>query len=262
MADGQKNIIVRSSGENPTEKILANICDNAFLKLWVYPNPYKKKGDELCDVLVLFDEHIFIFSVKEIKFNTEKDIDVAWKRWKRKAIDESKKQIERAESWILNYTDQVFLDASCEKQIPIKIDPSTSKIHRIIVAHGAEEACKSQSEDNVYGSLAMGYSDKLENSQFPDFEFPFLLNLPRDKVFHVFDSFNLNIILEELDTITDLTWYFEEKEEAIKKYSLLNYAGEEDLLAHYILNFDKKTQKHFIGKRRGHKKIFIIKLRW
>jgi hypothetical protein len=242
--------IVRSEGENETEKILSQICDNTFLRLWVYPNPYKKKADELCDVLVLFENHIFIFSVKDITFNTDKEIKVAWNRWKRRAIDASIKQLERAESWIKRYPDQIFLDPQCKKKLPININLEDCKFHRIIVAHGAEEACKNFSSDNVAGSLAIAYGDNFPSDGKGKFEFPFMIDLPREKVFHVFDSFNLDIILGELDTISDLVWYFEAKEESIQKYTALNYCGEEDLLAHYFYNFDRRRKKHFIGTQK------------
>lgn len=236
--------IERNFGLTPTEKFLSEICDKTFLKLWVYPNTFYKKGKEFCDVLVVFEENVFIFSVKEITFNLEKDTGVAWQRWKRKAIDDSIKQINGAVSWIAKCPDKIFLDPNCEKLIPIKI-PDNPIIHRIIVAYGAEEACKSASESNLNGSLGISYSDA--PSIFEGDVFNFTLSLPKLPVYHVFDSFNLNIILEELDTIFDLTRYFEAKEAAITKYDLVTYCGEEDLLAHYFFNFDDVRKRHFIG---------------
>jgi len=242
--------VIRSEGENETEKILSQICDNTFLKLWVYPNPYRKETKELCDVLVVFENHVFIFSVKSITFSSDKEIEVSWKRWKRKAVDDSIKQIEGAENWINSHPDHVFLDRQCKKKLPININLEGCKFHRIVVAHGSEEACKNSSIDNVAGSLAITYVDDFPNYEGRNLELPFMLNLPREKVFHVFDSFNLDIILGELDTISDLVGYFEAKEEAIQKYQMLIYCGEEDLLAHYLYNFDQKRKKHYIGTQR------------
>ena len=45
--------------------------------------------------------------------------------------------------------------------------------------------------------------------------------------------------LGELDTIFDLSSYLDAKLEAIRRYDGLMYCGEEDLLAHYFLNFDE-----------------------
>jgi hypothetical protein len=60
-------------------------------------------------------------------------------------------------------------------------------------------------------------------------------------------TYNLPIIFGELDTVTDFTNYLTAKMEAVKKYHLLSYCGEEDLLAHYLFNFDRKHNRHFIG---------------
>ena len=64
---------------------------------------------------------------------------------------------------------------------------------------------------------------------------------------HVFNSYNLPIILSQLDTFYDFVNYIVEKEKAIKKYYMLSYCGEEDLLAHYFLNYDEANYRHYIG---------------
>ena len=176
-----KKPIIRSEGGNYTEEVLSKLCDKVFLKLWVYPNPYKKKGDELCDVLVIFEDHIFIFSVKDISFNKAKEIKTSWSRWKRKAVEDSIKQINRAENWIKTYPDKIFLDAKFENKVPINVDLDNCKIHRIVIAHGAEQACKEFSDANVAGSLAISYSDVRSSDENKGFDFPFFVNLPRDK---------------------------------------------------------------------------------
>ena len=236
------NKIERSKGENATERLLSEFCDNTFLKLWVYPNPYKSLAKELCDVLVVFENHIFIFSVKDIKFNTDKSIDIAWSRWKREAIDNSIKQIFGAERWIKKFPDRVYLDANCTIKFPFEIKQDNLIIHRIVVANGSELPCKEMSNNNIAGSLAIIYGDSL-----PNFGFPFQLSLDKNNIIHVLDSYNLKIILQELDTISDLSSYFLAKEEAIKSLDMLSYCGEEDLLAHYFLNYDEINKKHYIG---------------
>ncbi len=240
-------LTIKSDKGKLAEMFLTKYCERTFLKLWAYPNPYGEQGNELCDVLAVFEEHVFIFSIKDISFNTEKTTDVAWKRWKRKAIDDSIKQIKGAEKWIKNNPEKIFLDAQCTEKLLIPIDIKNCKIHRIIVANGAEEACKNYSPDNISGSLGICYTD-LEKSKKPAKSLgPFHLILPKDEVIHVFDSHNLEIILGELDTVRDLLWYFEAKENAIKKYDFLQYCGEEDVLAHYFLNFDEELKRYCIG---------------
>ena len=241
--------IVKSVGINDSEKILARLCDEVFLKLWAYPNPYGEQGNELCDVLAVFEEHVFIFSIKDILFNTKKPPDVAWDRWKRKAIDESIKQVKGAEKWIRNNPEKIFLDAQCTEKFPLSIDIKNLKIHRIVVAFGAEEACKKYSSDNINGSLAIGYANLKNSKELLNSIPPFILMLPIDEIIHVFDSHNLEIILGELDTVRDFLSYFEAKEEAIKKYEAIHHCGEQDMIAHYLCNFDEDLQKNYIGEK-------------
>ena len=57
--------IIKSEGVTPTERLLADLCDRSFLKLWSYPNPFKEDKDELCDLLAVFENHVFIFFDRE-----------------------------------------------------------------------------------------------------------------------------------------------------------------------------------------------------
>src|SRR6185369_10868119 len=81
--------IIKSSGVTPTERLLADLCDRSFLKLWSYPNPYKEDRNELCDLLAVFENHVFIFFDRENKALEKDDNDpmVNWNRWKKKVID-------------------------------------------------------------------------------------------------------------------------------------------------------------------------------
>ena len=63
--------ISRAGGITDSERYLKNLCDHTFLSLWSYPNAYRdqkgsSKGDgkELCDLLVVFENHVIIFSDK------------------------------------------------------------------------------------------------------------------------------------------------------------------------------------------------------
>lgn len=68
---------------------------------------------------------------------------------------------------------------------------------------------------------------------------------------HILDSHNMPIVLQELDTVTDFTAYLDEKIRAISKFDYLGYCGEEDLLGHYLLNYDEKKKGHIIGPQKG-----------
>lgn len=248
--------IVKLKGDTPTEILLAQLCDKVFLDLWAYANPFAnhdgKPSKEICDVLAVFENHVFIFSDKKSDFDLEEINYKTWDRWKRNAIDASIKQVRGAERWIRNNPEKIFIDKKCTKKLPIPIDKENLKIHRIIVAHGAKEACKKNSSNNINGSLAVCYSDLEDHEKLAETAGLFILRLPRKNIIHVFDSHNLEIILNELDTVRDLLSYFEAKEEAIKKYEVIQHCGEQDLLAHYLDNFDKKTYRHYIGEKDKH----------
>ena len=138
----------------------------------------------------------------------------------------------------------IYLDAKRSQKLPVNIR-SNSKISKIIVAHGAKEACKRFSPDNVYGSLAICYDKNIDGIRSPFLSF--LINLPSDQIIHVLDSDNVELVFESLDTITDFSKYMTEKERAIEKLDGLYYCGEEDLLAHYLSNFDVDLKQYRIG---------------
>ena len=87
--------IDKPGGGTPTERLLSTLCEKTFLKLWSWPNPRKDDGKELCDLIAIFDNHVFIFFDRESKGlqNSRQDISVTWPRWKKATID---KQIKTA----------------------------------------------------------------------------------------------------------------------------------------------------------------------
>ena len=101
-----------SEGVTPSERYLGRLCRKSFLSLWSYPNLRtdegkrhgKGVGNELCDLLVVFGNDVIIFSDKYIKFNESIDINVAWTRWFRKAVQASVRQLNGAEAWIRKTT--------------------------------------------------------------------------------------------------------------------------------------------------------------
>jgi hypothetical protein len=77
------------------------------------------------------------------------------------------------------------------------------------------------------------------------------------------DSHNLELILGELDTLYDFQSYLTAKEIAIARYDRLTYCGEEDLLAHYFLNFDPVSKTYLIGTREdGYDSVMIGEGEW
>ena len=128
----QRNkIITKSAGLNEAEKYLAKLCDRTFLSIWNYPNLYRAKGKELSDLLVVFDNHILIFSDKDCKYPSTNNLELNWSRWFRRAVAKSAKQLWRAEQWIRQHPDRIFLDKECLQTFPFEIDTRQAKFHLI-----------------------------------------------------------------------------------------------------------------------------------
>lgn len=259
MNDAQIN---RSEGVSETEKLLFDLCDRAFLKLWTYPNPYKSDGHEMCDLITVFDNHVFIFfdrHNKALESFEGDDISVPWNRWKKAAITKQLKTVSGAERYLRNPDNKLFLDAKGTIPFPISIKRENLIIHKIIVAHGAAQACRDFSPENIRGSLSVTYTNDAEGV----LDRPFHIALDNKDIVHVFDSDNLDIILSEFDTIADLLLYFKAKEAAIKNTDHFCYAGEDDLISVYFRSFDEKANEHHIlPKNTDHNALMIEEGMW
>lgn len=230
-------------GVTATERLLAKFCERTFLKLWSYSNPHKDDGHELCDLLAVFGNTMFIFFDRENELPEipDKDPQILWDRWKRNVIDRQVRTAHGAERYIRSGR-PIFLDARREKPLPVPFNKETAIIHKIIVAHGSKDACERSSPKNVYGSLAITYTEAPGGTTHP-----FYVEIDRHNPVHVLDSHNMPIVLHELDTVSDFSAYLNEKVRAAAAFDHISYCGEEDLLAHYFLNYDAATNRHVIG---------------
>jgi hypothetical protein len=61
--------IQKSSGQTQTERYLS-------LGLWSYANPFKADGKELCDLIAVFENHVFLFFDRESRKFDRVDADV------------------------------------------------------------------------------------------------------------------------------------------------------------------------------------------
>jgi len=180
--------VLKSDGVTPTERHLADLCERSFLKLWSYPNPFKEDGKELCDLIVVFDKDILVFFDRESQRLKRNDVDlsVEWPRWRKEVVDKQIKSAIGAERYLKSGR-PIYLDDRKQVEFPLEI-PSDARIHKIVVAHGAMEACRAHSVDNVSGSLAIAYGPP----KVAPMTEPFFLDLDKTNPVHVFDSQNLS----------------------------------------------------------------------
>jgi len=250
----EPEVIYRSEGSTPSEKYLAKLCDQSFLKLWSYTNVYvdrrkggKGDGKELCDLLVVCGDYVLIFSDKTIGWQGDENIELSWRRWFNRAIHHSARQIRKAERWIEQLADKIYLDKACTKPFPYTLPPpARRKVLGIIVALGASSACKKYFGEST-GSLMLlpeikGLSHLKDGSAPPfavgdiDPDGPFI---------HVLDDVTLDIVLSELDTVTDFASYLERKAAFFRSGKLLSAGGEEDLLSYYLTHMNKANEHDF-----------------
>jgi hypothetical protein len=177
-------------------------------------------GDkELCDILVVCEPHLVIFSVKNIRLDFMAKPQVAIARWWKKAINESAKQLYGAERNLARAKAITKSDGSEGLPLPDLMD---RKVHRVSVSLGAQNRLPLSSGDFGKGFV------------------------------HVWDEGFVSVVLTELDTITDFIEYLEEKEKLSTQYPELIVEGSErNLLAIYIYNGRRFPQealpKHLHG---------------
>ncbi|MHC4251895.1 MAG: hypothetical protein ACYS9X_22475 [Planctomycetota bacterium] len=117
----------------PSEEVVYQLCRKTFLSLWSYANPLNSLGKELCDVLVVCDPDVVVFSVKETSFGNSGDPNIDHERWRRRAIEASVRQIYGAERWIKANRNVIKSDGQ-----PGLVLPCRRRLHRVAVALGGE----------------------------------------------------------------------------------------------------------------------------
>jgi hypothetical protein len=237
-------------GVTAAERYLSRLCRKSFLSLWSYPGVFRDQGrtrgrgdgKELCDLLVVFEHHIFIFSDKDCRFKDTGDLKQDWNRWFKKAILKSADQVFGAERWIKQYPHTLFLDRQCTMPFPIDLPkPEAAIFHRIVVAHNGSKRCREAlggSGSFMVGNIVVG-SAHLEE--------PFrvgLIDQNRGYV-HVFDDTTLDIVMTTLDTISDFTSYLVKKERFLTGSKRISAAGEEELLAVYLTKMNQEREHDF-----------------
>jgi hypothetical protein len=249
--------IERSDGITPSEKYLKKLGDRAFLSLWSYSGIYrdqqqggKGQGKELCDLLVVFENHIIIFSDKYIEFPESGDLKLDWSRWYRRAIKESAKQIFGAERWIKTFPQRLFIDRNCTQPFPIPF-PALEKaqFHRVVIVHGVAQPCKKYfgggSGSLMIDNTIIGDAHCGKECQ------PFVIGQvePEKGFVHIFDDVTLDVVLQTIDTVTDFTNYLNRKEIFLSGKISVFVPGEEELLAFYLQKLDRNGEHGFILPR-------------
>jgi len=185
-------------GKN-AEKILHHLAEKTFLTDWCYLNPKLPNKKELCDLLVIYDEIAIIWQIKDLKLDKQGKYDQS-------EVEKNIRQLSGARRQLFDLKTQIELENPFRRKEVF--NPNTIKeIYLISVLFGKGEEMSS-----------------------------FVEEVKKNKV-HVFDEDFTQVVLNELDTITDFVEYLREKEIFLRKNkSLLIVGGEKELLAFYLFN--------------------------
>jgi hypothetical protein len=166
------------------------------LKLWTYPNLFKQPGKELIDLVVVFRNDVLLFSDKSCAYPDTGNAGLNWQRWFSRAIAKSAHQVRQAERWLRTQPGEIFLDAAAKEKLPITLPPpAVMTVHRICVATGAADRCRRETGQPMLGI----------DLTIADAEAPLRIGTVTEAggFLHVFDSHALELVLTELDTVSD-----------------------------------------------------------
>lgn len=255
--DSGPSAIVRADGITAAERVLKRFCDHSFLSMWSYSGIYRdqgrpnQKGDgkEVCDLVVVFENHIIIFSDKDCDFPNTGNPDLDWSRWYKKAVRKSAEQIWGAERWIMSHPELLFLDRKCSIPFPIDLpNPAVAKVHRIVVAHSVSDRCVKEFGGTGSLMIAPSVVGEMHTLARKDGGKPFTIGQidPAKGYVHVFDDTSLQAVMKTLDTISDFIGYLEKKERVITNGKLAFAAGEDDLVAFYLKKIGADGEHDFV----------------
>ena len=123
--------IIKSEGVTRTERLLAQLCDRSFLRLWSYPNPFRKIAPSFVTFSRCSRIMSSFFLIAKI-FSS--GIWTPTRKWP--GTDGSARQIDaqlRTADGAAKYIRSgrpIFLDASCTVGFPIPFDPASARIHK------------------------------------------------------------------------------------------------------------------------------------
>lgn len=181
------------------EEIVHQLAQKSFLTDWCFLNPKFPDCKELCDLFVVFDDIALIFQIKDLKLHENG-------KYKKSEVEKNLKQIEGARRKLF------------ELKTPIELENIKRR----------EESFDPQNIKEVFLiSVLMGEGEYYYSN----------IEEVKNRKVHTFTRNTIQIILNELDTITDFVTYLREKERFFSQpRSILSLGEEEELLAFYLSN--------------------------
>ncbi len=178
------------------EAVIHGLATKTFLTDWCYPNPKKPDGKEFCDLLVVFDDTAIIWQIKDLKVNEAGSYKTA-------EVEKNLRQLSGARRHMFDL--RVPIELENPRRGKELFNPEQTKaIHLISVLMGDGEG-----------------------------PFPFVQTF-KDRLIHVFTREFADVLLSELDTVSDFCEYLRKKEAINKNKRIVVLGGEENLLGKYL----------------------------
>ena len=176
------------------EEAVNEIAFNTYLKYWCFPNPKDELGNkkEICDLLIIFQNHLLIISIKNYSFNGN------YERYFRSTLNKALSQIHGAERKLLDTNIRVKFKHPETGIFDFQAEEYDS-IHRLIV-----------------------------NLNTTPLFHPGGLNTKNNQFCHIFNWESFIGLVNELDTIPDFIEYLQERENTFKGKEFLMMLGSED----------------------------------
>ena len=230
--------IHHQDGGNTSERYLAALARSHFLNLWVYPSLSKSAGpltQELADLTVVFGDDVLLFEDKDKAWPEHPDLKTSWARYFRRSILDAGAQLWKAERYLRNRPLDVYLDKSGGHRFPFSLASAATRYHLIVVAGNSVEPCQRYFDEYGVGSSGSFYFNAALSADEID-EHPFMVgDLDPTKTFvHVLDRESLDLLFQELGSISDFIHYLSEKASSVRNGSLKLAAGEEEILSFYL----------------------------
>jgi len=181
------------------EKLVHDLALKTFLTDWCYLNPTLPNGKELCDFLVVYDEVAIIWQIKDLKLDRRG-------RYRSRDVEGNLHQLSGARRQLFTL------------KTPVEIENPR---------RGKELFNAAEIREIYLISVLLGEGEDI---------FSFVESI-KNYTIHVFTRDFTQIILDELDTISDFTNYIRAKESITKQdKQIIILGGEEELLAFYLQN--------------------------
>ena len=242
-----------SDGAFP-QKALPRLFENSFLRFSGWLGPRRADGEPLCDLLAALGGRVFVFCETDGEafraFEGETRA-AAWRRWRTEILDPVLGRLREAEAHVRSGA--ATLEGGWSEKPLLPWAGADTPVYKVAVVpdlrrfsgrfpRGRAERIASRYGYAVKGSPAG----------------TFCAGLPRKEIPHVIDVPALEILLRELDTFPDFSDFFAEKEKSVLEMETIQYRGEENLLAYYLLGYEEKLGKHLISPpevREAHERL-------